>query len=411
MTVPGVTVRISFDLPGDGIGQTWYDVTDYVRYIRTTFGRSQELDQIEAATARVVLLNTDGRFTPGNTASPYTDLRLFNQLEIRWRSDGSEDPFELGAAALGESNATLYDTSPSSAGMFRGLIDSFSPNFIDSTAGTYSEMEITAFDFLGWLNKKYLSEEAFSQETVGSRIASVLTAAGNPFPTDIDTGGPTLAAETITSNVLEYIKEIVELDAGVFYCRGGTLVFVARTTLQATDAYLTSQLTLGDQVGTYRGTGLRMTLDESKVVNRVNGIIYNGVSAIIEQNHTTSQSYYMVREKDFGVTPLFYTADLDNRAELELSLYALPLWRIEGVDYDLMDPDLDSSALLDLDLFDRVTIQRTPATGDAISIEGHFQGVQHEISPGYWKMTISVSSASEAWTLGKSELGVDTDLG
>lgn len=411
MTTPGFKVRISFDLPADGIGATWYDISSYVRYIRATFGRSQELDEIEAATARVVLVNTDGRFTPGNTAGPYgTDLRPFNQLEIRWTSDSSQDAFELGSAALGETNATLYDTAPSSAAMFRGLIDSFSPTFHDSEDGGYSEMTITAFDFLGWLQKKELYDQVYSAQTVGARIAAVLTAAGNPFPTDIDTGGPTLAADTLSFNVLAYIRQIVDLDAGIFYCRGGTLVYVSRETLQATDEYLTSQLTLGDQDGQYRGTDLRMTLDESKVVNRINGVIYNGVSAITEQNNTLSQSYYMVRERDFGTTALQYTADLEDRAALELALYSMPLWRIEGLDFNLLDPNLDSSGLIELDLFDRVTVARTPSGGDAISMECHFQGVEHEVYPGYWKMTISVSSAPEGWTLGKSELGVDTEL-
>ncbi|MFG2747220.1 carbohydrate binding domain-containing protein [Streptomyces chartreusis] len=54
---------------------TWTDITQWVdlrQQIRISRGASDELSQTQAGTLGLTLDNTDGRFTPGNTASPYS---------------------------------------------------------------------------------------------------------------------------------------------------------------------------------------------------------------------------------------------------------------------------------------------------------------------------------------------------
>ncbi|WP_338699209.1 LamG-like jellyroll fold domain-containing protein [Streptomyces sp. Q6] len=53
---------------------TWTDITQYVDVVQgvtITRGASDELSETQPGTATLVLDNSDGRFTPGNTSSPY----------------------------------------------------------------------------------------------------------------------------------------------------------------------------------------------------------------------------------------------------------------------------------------------------------------------------------------------------
>lgn len=408
MSTAGIRVRLAPGaLPGDGIPETWVDVSDRVRYLRTTFGRSQELDRIEAATVKIVFKNMDARFTPGNSTSDLVGLRLNTAIEVEYTADADVYPFTLGSSALGE--ATLYDDPPVTERVFRGLITGFTPEWKDSADGGYAAMTVDATDYFAWLQKRNLTLEAFPQQTVGERIAAVLTAVGNPFPVDIDAAGLTIAAETKTGNALEYLKDLAALDAGLFYVRGGTFVFKSRATIVEGDSYITSQATLGDQEGEFRGVALYMSLDDSYIYNRIVGKTSAGV-AIDPQEDAESQSYYLPREKDYGTTAIVNVDDLTNRAAYELYASCGARWRIDGIEFNLRDPSLDSLSLVSLDLLDRVTVTRRPSSGDAISLECHVQGLTHEVTPDSWMLTIQVAAAPEGWLLGTSKLGETTVL-
>ncbi len=59
---------------GDGplvASPTWTEVTAYVRSVRTSRGRSNELEQFGAGTATIVLSNADRRFDPDYSSGPY----------------------------------------------------------------------------------------------------------------------------------------------------------------------------------------------------------------------------------------------------------------------------------------------------------------------------------------------------
>src|SRR5213079_1158139 len=54
---------------------TWTDITEYVDTVRgvtITRGASDELSETQPGTATLTLDNSYGRFTPGNTSSPYS---------------------------------------------------------------------------------------------------------------------------------------------------------------------------------------------------------------------------------------------------------------------------------------------------------------------------------------------------
>lgn len=408
MTTPGYRVRFAWGSRiADGEPSVWFDATPYVRRINTTFGRDQDLERVEAATAVIELDNADGRFTPGNTAGAYGNtVSLFAQVEVEWLADGSVDPFTLGTAALGGASATLPGTAPATSRMFRGLVERFTPEW---TGSTFAVMTIEAVDYFRWLAARRVVG-SYPAQKAGARIAAVLSDIGNPFGTAIDPDGVTLAADPdVDTNALDYLREMADWDGGLFFARGNTITFISRAALQASATYVTSQALIGDVTADHGGRELEISFDEQFIVNRVTGNTAFGV-AITPQEDADSQDRYLLREKDFGDTPLVYDAELRQRAAYEIENYADPRWRISGLVFDLFDPDTDSETLINLGLMNKVTIQRTPNAGDVLAVKCLVQGFDHEITPDEWRMTIRVSSAPDGWVLGESTLGETTIL-
>lgn len=73
LTQPDTKVYVGFTSnPYTAIASiVWTDITSYVTAGKTGTGRNHELGVVEAGQATFNLLNTDGRFSPWNTSSPY----------------------------------------------------------------------------------------------------------------------------------------------------------------------------------------------------------------------------------------------------------------------------------------------------------------------------------------------------
>ncbi len=85
----GLKVEIAFASVADAVTPTWTDVTAYLDFasgVSISHGRQDEMGQVGAGTCSFVLDNTDGRFTPGNTSSPYSPgVRLRRKVRVSWR--------------------------------------------------------------------------------------------------------------------------------------------------------------------------------------------------------------------------------------------------------------------------------------------------------------------------------------
>jgi hypothetical protein len=92
---PSVKLECAFTAqPGDPAqvaAATWVDLTTYIGVagIGVKGGRQYELDRNEAGELRVALINDDGRFDPGNTASPYyPDVKPTRMVRLTCAWDG-----------------------------------------------------------------------------------------------------------------------------------------------------------------------------------------------------------------------------------------------------------------------------------------------------------------------------------
>lgn len=75
MAVPVPKVEIAFTTQPNDPSPVWVDVTSYTRNvtdnISITHGRQDRYETVQPAKLGLTLINKDGRFTPGNAASPY----------------------------------------------------------------------------------------------------------------------------------------------------------------------------------------------------------------------------------------------------------------------------------------------------------------------------------------------------
>lgn len=85
---------------GDGplaASPTWTEVTAYVRSVRTSRGRSNELEEFNAGTATIVLSNRDRRFDPDHAAGPYyPDVLPRRQVKVEAVHSGVTYPVFRG---------------------------------------------------------------------------------------------------------------------------------------------------------------------------------------------------------------------------------------------------------------------------------------------------------------------------
>lgn len=407
MGAPTLRVRIAPGiLPGVEPGfLDWVDVTSYCKSASVQIGRSQDLERVEAGLATVVLENSDARFTPRNTSGPYyPHLRTVMHIEVSYISDGTLTPFTLGLAELGDASATLYLVPPTSAGVFRGLVERISP---EHYVGGGGHVTMEAVDRFRYLVLQKVSG-SFSAQTVGARIEAVLTAIGNPFPTVIDTGGVTIAAATLTKeNALDYILGIVEQDGGVFLDRGNALTFLSLESLRAASTYRVVQVELGDDPGEIRARGFSRTYDEQFIYNEITGSTSGG-TPITPQENTDSQEKYLVRNYDFGTTEITTVAELTQRALVQLVTHMRERERVDDLFFELNDLNTDSETLTALDINHRVQITRRPSAGSPIAGEFLVEGIRHDVTlePYSWRLQFMVASApSASFILGEAILG------
>jgi hypothetical protein len=119
---PALKVEIAFENDPYVSSPTWTDVTKYVRgEVTVKRGRNYELNKNDAGTASLTLENTDGRFDPLNTSSPYAPYVLpYRQVRIT-AFDG----------------ATTYN-------IFRGYVERFPQQWAEG--GNYGTVDVTAVD-------------------------------------------------------------------------------------------------------------------------------------------------------------------------------------------------------------------------------------------------------------------------
>jgi hypothetical protein len=376
-SVKGVLDNVTYTLGGPF---SLVDVTQYVRAINISRGRSRVIDRTQAGGASIVLDNRARLFDPtaGTAVSPYAN------------------------SIVPRKNVTITHLDQP---IFTGLVDDWNIDF--EVSGDSTTTAICADGFLQ-LGQVTMGTATRTAQASGARVEAVLNEAAWPTSSrDIDAGVASLQADTpaANTNVVDYIQTVTDTEFGAFYMsRAGLATFQDRNTVQN----FTSTTLLG---GTgIPISGLSIDYGSESLANEITLTRLNGGTA--SAVGTASQTAYGISE--LSKTGLLFSTDgqLSDLASYLLSQYKDPKLRISEVTV-LMDglSEAQRGTVAALDVTSPLTVTVSPAVGSAITQFAVVDRIAHSITPGRHVVTLSMSQAQPSFILDNTTFGqLDDDV-
>lgn len=376
-SVKGVLDNVTYTLGGP---YSLVDVTQYVRAINISRGRSRVIDRTQAGGATIVLDNRARLFDPtaGTAVSPYAN------------------------SIVPRKNVTITHLDQP---IFTGLVDDWNIDF--EVSGDSTTTAICADGFLQ-LGQVTMGTATRTAQASGARVEAVLNEAAWPTSSrDIDAGVASLQADTpaANTNVVDYIQTVTDTEFGAFYMsRAGLATFQDRNTVQN----FTSTTLLG---GTgIPISGLSIDYGSESLANEITLTRLNGGTA--SAVGTASQTAYGISE--LSKTGLLFSTDgqLSDLASYLLSQYKDPKLRISEVTV-LMDglSEAQRGTVAALDVTSPLTVTVSPAVGSAITQFAVVDRIAHSITPGRHVVTLSMSQAQPSFILDNTTFGqLDDDV-
>lgn len=227
----------------------WSDISAYVRALSTDWARSRELNRQPANVLNLTLDNRDGRFSPGNTAGPFAVAgvskirpRIAVRVQATWAS--VTYPIYYGFVTNWQDNLPFVGKDMIATVQATDALSLLTLNSVDgSTIGT-------------------------NGDGCSTRIASILTAAGWPLASSLDTGSTALAVDSTNDSALTLLQNIAESDGGLVYADlDGTFAFHGRLHRSTATRSTTTQITFGPSNSPYDEP--QLSNDETYFFNRV----------------------------------------------------------------------------------------------------------------------------------------------
>lgn len=415
MSLPELVVEVAFTTDPDATFPDYEDISDRVLSVSTQRGRQHELDTVQAGTCTIRFDNGDRALDPTYTHSPYHPYVL---------------PMRKVRVSAVWSTVTYY--------LFTGYVERWP---ISWEAPNWGSVTITAIDDLATLAQANIAG-VFPEEKSGARIARVLSAAGWPDSTPvsggywtlgtsalgtttilsyttpetvIDTGQTTVAAVTIdegsNTSALSHIQEVVAAERGMFFIDGqGRAVFQDRTSRYGA----ASAVTFTDDLATLSASRLKyQELAPDFSIEQVKNEVIVTRTGGIPQTATDVPSITHFRRRTMALD-LALTTDTEAlaRAQFELSLRKDPRLEFTNLSVKPQAQDAAWPFALGLELSNMVTVERTPDSVDAITVETidrdtFIEAVEHAASPSEWKTSYQLSPAdlfTQFFILGTAEL-------
>lgn len=369
-TSVSLTLEIGFASDPKDSSVTWTDVSAYMRMDGTEIvrGRTHARDTMQAGTMQVVLENTDRRFDPTNTSSPY-DPNVIPGKPIRLQA---------------EYNSVTYD-------LFRGTIDGWPQLW---TWPSEAVTIITATDDFKLISSDTLVSTE-SEEKSGTRIGNILDDVSWPAGRrDLDTGAMDVVGTTVECvNPLDEIQRVVDSEVGLFFMAGdGDATFQDqnhRSGLSVSDTFSDDGSDLG-----YEHVEVRY--DDTQIWNSITATRV-GTTATVAREDATSVSTYGRRKLRLNDLLLTDTTDLETIAELYRDTYKDPGLRVELLEFH---PQKDPSNLwpvaLGAEISDKYNVEITPpgsGTPSQIDQDVFVEQITHTIEGGLWVTSWITSNA------------------
>ena len=345
------------------------DVSQFCQEISISRGRSDQLQNFNAGTCTVRLLNRDRRFDPINESSPYWDV-----------STGKSGVTPRRKVTIFSDGVQLF------TGRITDIDVSYEPNSPNATTEN-SYVTITAADDFVLLANTF-TENAITptQELSGTRVTTILDLPEVNYPVtrDIDAGAATLGGGATfdidtNTNVLTYLQQVATSEQGYFFvAANGDLTFSDRVA-----ASFTAPSAYFSDAGTdIPYTSLSVMYGQEFLYNKVVCSVEGGTDQIA--NDVASQTEYGISTLNLsGLLLVDDAAALTLAADL-LDRYKEPEYRFDRIQ-TIYNPlaSGDQVTLTGVDLADVVRITRTYPTGTPASVTKDYsiENIRHVISP------------------------------
>jgi hypothetical protein len=358
------------------------DLTPDVRSISIRRGRNIMRDTYEAGTCIVRVLDPNSYFNPQNTASPYYGfLTPLRKLRVSATTGG------VGYF------------------LFSGYTTNYKYTYPQNQETGYVDIECSdAFRLMQLATVTTVSGATAGQDT-GTRIGKILDQVS--FPTSmrtIDTGNTTCVVDPATSRTsIDALKNAEFSEQGAFYLnQEGTAIFLNRTNV--IKSYGTTPIEF-DQTTGIPYTNLVFAFDDKLIINSA-GMTRVGGTQQVSENAASIAKYFphqsnqenLVAETD---------ADTLNIAKIYVATRAETTIRIDAMTVDLLDPDVPTATMLDLDYFKPLKITNVQPDGSTIVKTLQAQGFAWDITPNSMKVTVTtLEPIVEGFIIGSAVSGI-----
>ena len=348
--------------PGSGILDTnvlgtsdfWTDISPYVLAFSITRPSSRlqgPLIQFQAATASIVLDNSDARFDPDNLLGPYVAAgatRLVAMVPVRIRAVFNNVTYPL----------------------FYGFADGWLETATDYEAG-YSEVTLSAtdsFKVLAGQQLAALSSAVGGGESSGARITRILNSAGwytGTTKRSVATGVTSVQATTYGDSALNLMQITSDSELGLLYAGpAGQIVFRDRKALVTQAQSVNAQGVFGDLPGAVTGelpyAGVGRADDDTNLANDIQATNIGGT--LQEATDAASISKYLF-PRTYSRSDLILLTDADALAWAQWVLFISRTGenRFDTLTIDpIAQPDDLWPQVLGRDMGDRIQVTKRP---------------------------------------------------
>lgn len=314
-------------------GTLFYDITDDVREIQITRGKSTFIENISSGEAVVELNNRSRAYDPTYEDSPYfgnivpkREVRISTNGEIIYT--GVVDDWNLAYEANGDALATFV-----------------------------------ASDALVYFNNQTLAAGTATVQTSGARVNAILDSEFVNWPTNlrrIDDGVSTLGADVIPedTNVLSYLQQVERSEFGTFFVsKDGYAVFQDRTVAPTSDQLVE----FADDGSGVPYQNLQVVYGSEQLHNEV--VVSSVITASqVVATDIDSQNAYGIFNLTLNDLLVNSDLQLENLATYLVALYSQPTFRFESMDVRLNDlTEAQALAVLGLEIGSVIKLTFTPS--------------------------------------------------
>jgi len=358
------------------------DLTPNVRQISIKRGRNIMRDTYESGSATIRVLDPNSDFNPQNVNSPYFGfLTPLRKLRV--------------SATVGGVGYFL----------FSGYTTDYKYTYPQGQETGYVDIICSdAFRLMQQAGITTVASATAGQDT-GTRIGKILDQVS--WPTSmrtIDTGNTTCIADPATSRTaLDALKNCEFSEQGAFYIDvEGTAIFLNRTNV--IKKYGETPIEFNQTTG-IPYTNLTFAFDDKLIINSAGMTRYGGTQQVSEDSASIAKYFpHQINENNLVLQT---DADALNVAKIYVATRKETTIRIDAMTVDLLDPDVPTATMLDLDYFSNLKITNVQPDGSTIVKTLQAQGLSWNITPNAMSVTVTtLEPIVEGFIIGSDISGI-----